>query len=140
MILCGVKPGDKVFCQSLTFSASANPVVYCGGQPVFIDSERETWNMDPDALRKAFEIYGKPKAVIAVHLYEMCIRDRSYAASDTSTVSGLVSNVSPKTFLYTGECLPSIKTSELSAVPMLSYDVISLNEHDAMYTVFSRCV
>ena len=43
MILCGVKPGDKVFCQSLTFSASANPVVYCGGEPVFIDSERETW-------------------------------------------------------------------------------------------------
>lgn len=69
MILCGVKPGDKVFCQSLTFSASANPVVYCGGEPVFIDSERETWNMDPMALKKAFETYGKPKAVVAVHLY-----------------------------------------------------------------------
>ena len=69
MILCGVKPGDKVFCQSLTFSASANPVVYCGGKPVFIDSERETWNMDPAALKKAFETYGKPKAVVAVHLY-----------------------------------------------------------------------
>lgn len=69
MILCGVKPGDKVFCQSLTFSASANPVVYCGGEPVFIDSERETWNIDPAALKKAFETYGKPKAVVAVHLY-----------------------------------------------------------------------
>lgn len=69
MILCGVKPGDKVFCQSLTFSASANPVVYCGGEPVFIDSERETWNIDPMALKKAFETYGKPKAVVAVHLY-----------------------------------------------------------------------
>lgn len=69
MILAGVKPGDTVFCQSLTFSASANPVAYCGAKPVFIDSERETWNMDPAALRRAFELYGTPKAVVAVHLY-----------------------------------------------------------------------
>lgn len=69
MILCGVKPGDWVFCQSLTFSASANPVVYCGAEPVFIDSERETWNMNPAALKKAFETCGIPKAVVAVHLY-----------------------------------------------------------------------
>ena len=69
MILAGVKRGDAVFCQSLTFSASANPVVYCGAKPVFIDSERETWNMDPAALRHAFELYGVPKAVVAVHLY-----------------------------------------------------------------------
>ena len=69
MILAGVKPGDLVFCQSLTFSASANPIAYCGAKPVFIDSERETWNMDPDALKKAFELYGVPKAVVVVHLY-----------------------------------------------------------------------
>ena len=69
MILAGVKAGDTVFCQSLTFSASANPVVYCGAKPVFIDSERETWNMDPAALRRAFELHGTPKAVVAVHLY-----------------------------------------------------------------------
>ena len=69
MILAGVKPGDTVFCQSLTFSASANPVVYCGAKPVFIDSERETWNMDPAALRRAFELHGTPKAVVVVHLY-----------------------------------------------------------------------
>lgn len=69
MILAGVKPGDTVFCQSLTFSASVNPVVYCGAKPVFIDSERETWNMDPVALCRAFELYGTPKAVVAVHLY-----------------------------------------------------------------------
>ena len=69
MILAGVKRGDAVFCQSLTFSASANPVVYCGAKPVFIDSEQETWNMDPAALRHAFELYGVPKAVVAVHLY-----------------------------------------------------------------------
>ena len=69
MILAGVKAGDMVFCQSLTFSASANPVAYCGARQVFIDSERETWNMDPVALRRAFEQYGTPKAVVAVHLY-----------------------------------------------------------------------
>ena len=69
MILAGVQPGDEVFCQSLTFSASANPVKYLGANPVFIDSEYETWNMDPDALRKAFETHKKPKAVVAVHLY-----------------------------------------------------------------------
>lgn len=69
MILAGVKAGDKVFCQDLTFSASANPIAYVGAQPVFIDSERDTWNMDPAALEKAFELYGAPKAVVAVHLY-----------------------------------------------------------------------
>lgn len=69
MILAGVQPGDLVFCQSLTFSASANPVTYLGGKPVFIDSEGDTWNMDPAALKKAFELYGTPKAVVVVHLY-----------------------------------------------------------------------
>lgn len=69
MILVGIKPGDMVFCQSLTFSASANPIAYCGAKPVFIDSERETWNMDPAALRRAFALYGVPKAVVIVHLY-----------------------------------------------------------------------
>ena len=65
----GVKPGDLVFCSDLTFSATVNPILYEGGVPVFIDSERETWNMDPDALEKAFALYKKPKAVVVVHLY-----------------------------------------------------------------------
>ena len=69
MILAGVGRGDRVFCQDLTFSASANPIVYAGAEPVFIDSERETWNMDPAALRRAIERCGVPKAVVAVHLY-----------------------------------------------------------------------
>ena len=69
MILAGIGKGDMVFCQSLTFSASVNPVAYLGARPVFIDSEKETWNMDPEALRKAFEKFGTPKAVVAVHLY-----------------------------------------------------------------------
>ena len=69
MILAGVKTRDKVFCQDLTFSASANPVTYVGAEPVFVDSERDTWNMDPEALERAFAIYGKPAAVVVVHLY-----------------------------------------------------------------------
>ncbi len=69
MILAGVGRGDMVFCQDLTFSASANPIAYLGAEAVYIDSERETWNMDPEALKKAFELYGKPKAVVVVHLY-----------------------------------------------------------------------
>lgn len=71
LIDAGVKAGDTVFCQSLTFSASTNPIVYLGAKPVFIDSERETWNMDPAALLKAIELYGVPKAVMLVHLYGM---------------------------------------------------------------------
>ncbi|MDK6856402.1 MULTISPECIES: DegT/DnrJ/EryC1/StrS family aminotransferase [unclassified Aerococcus] len=69
----GIQPGDIVFCQSLTFSASANPIVYEGGQPVFIDSEPGTWNMDPKRLEEAFTKY-KPKAVIAVHLYGLAAK------------------------------------------------------------------
>lgn len=66
----GIKQGDYVFCQSLTFSASANPIIYENGIPVFIDSD-ESWNMSPVALRKAFDKYkdNLPKAVIIVHLY-----------------------------------------------------------------------
>ena len=69
VILSGVKQGDVVFASSLTFSASVNPACYEKAIPVFIDSERDTWNMDPDALEKAFEKYPHPAAVIAVHLY-----------------------------------------------------------------------
>ncbi|MDB1921727.1 aminotransferase class I/II-fold pyridoxal phosphate-dependent enzyme [Clostridium tertium] len=71
--LVGVTVGDKVFCSSLTFAASCNPIIYEGGEPVFIDSEPESWNMSPKALLKAFkdcEKEGKlPKAVIVVNLY-----------------------------------------------------------------------
>ena len=64
-----VKQGDIVFCSSLTFSATANPIIYQNATPVFIDSEKDTWNMDPKALEKAFERYPNPKAVIVVHIY-----------------------------------------------------------------------
>ena len=75
LILLGVKAGDTIFCQSITFSASANPIAYQGAIPVFIDSEFDTWNMDPLLLRAALEEAkhnGKlPKAIIPVHLYGM---------------------------------------------------------------------
>jgi len=64
----GVGTGDIVFCQSLTFSATANPIIYQNAIPVFIDSDFETWNMSPEALEEAFQKYS-PKAVIVVHLY-----------------------------------------------------------------------
>lgn len=67
--LAGVKPGDKVFCSDMTFDATVNPVVYEGGVPVFIDTEYDTWNMDPVALEKAFEIYPEVKVVVVAHLY-----------------------------------------------------------------------
>ena len=67
--LAGVKQGDKVFCSDMTFCATVNPVVYEGGIPVFIDSEYETWNMDPQALEKAFELYPDVKVVVTAHLY-----------------------------------------------------------------------
>lgn len=69
MKIAGITPGKKVFCSDVTFSATVNPVVYEGGEPVFIDTERDTWNMDPVALEKAFEIYPEVKHVVVANLY-----------------------------------------------------------------------
>lgn len=85
--LAGVKPGDKVFCSDMTFDATVNPVVYEGGVPVFIDTEYDTWNMDPVALQKAFELYPDVRVVIVAHLYgtpgkmdEICAICREHGA------------------------------------------------------------
>jgi len=67
--LCGVKPGDIVICSDLTFSATVNPVSYEGGIQVFVDSEYDTWNMDPRALKIALKKYPQAKAVLVAHLY-----------------------------------------------------------------------
>ena len=67
--LAGVQNGDKVFCSDMTFAATVNPVVYEGGVPVFIDAEYATWNIDPAALSKAFELYPGVKVVVLAHLY-----------------------------------------------------------------------
>lgn len=67
--LAGVQPGDKVFCSDMTFAATVNPVLYEGAIPIFIDTEPDTWNMDPVALEKAFALYPEVKCVVAVNLY-----------------------------------------------------------------------
>lgn len=67
--LAGVKPGDKVFCSDMTFAATVNPVVYEGAIPVFVDTEYDTWNMDPVALERAFELYPNVKVIVVAHLY-----------------------------------------------------------------------
>ena len=69
MKLANIKQGDYVFCSDMTFAATVNPVTYEGGIPVFIDTEYDTWNMDPIALEKAFEIYPEVKVVVVAHLY-----------------------------------------------------------------------
>lgn len=94
----GVRPGDKVFCSDMTFDATVNPVVYEGGVPVFIDSEYETWNMDPKALEKAFEMYPEVKVVVLVHLYgtpckwdeikEICDRHNAIIIEDAAEALG----------------------------------------------------
>lgn len=75
LVLLGVRAGDEVICQSMTFSASANPIVYLGATPVFVDSEADTWNMSPEflevAIRDRLSKGRKPKAIIVVHLYGM---------------------------------------------------------------------
>jgi dTDP-4-amino-4,6-dideoxygalactose transaminase len=69
LIAAGVGPGDIVFCPTLTFSATANPIIYQNATPVFIDSDEQTWNMSPEALEEAFAKYPNVKAVVVVHLY-----------------------------------------------------------------------
>lgn len=96
--LAGLKKGEKVFCQSLTFSATANPIIYEGGEPVFIDSELDTWNMSPEALEKAFEKYPDTRIVILVHLYgiaakideikEICDKNKAILIEDAAESLG----------------------------------------------------
>lgn len=96
--LAGVKPGDKVFCSDMTFDATVNPVVYEGGVPIFIDTEYDTWNMDPVALEKAFELYSDVKVVVIAHLYgtpgkveklkEICDRHHAVIIEDAAESMG----------------------------------------------------
>ncbi|TPV33356.1 aminotransferase class I/II-fold pyridoxal phosphate-dependent enzyme [Paucihalobacter ruber] len=84
LIILGVKKGDEVICQSKTFSASANPIIYQGAIPIFIDSEEDTWNLCPELLEKAIKDSiakgKKPKAIIAVHLYGMPYKVKEISA------------------------------------------------------------
>jgi dTDP-4-amino-4,6-dideoxygalactose transaminase len=96
--LAGVKPGDIVLCSDMTFSATVNPVSYEGGIQVFVDSERDTWNMDPEALELAFQKYPQAKVVVLVHLYgvpakmdeimEVCRRHNAMLIEDAAEALG----------------------------------------------------
>lgn len=96
--ILGIGQGDVVFVSSLTFSATCNPIVYENATPVFIDSEKDTWNMSPEALERAFEKYPNPKAVIVVHLYgtsakldeimEICARHQVTLVEDAAESLG----------------------------------------------------
>ncbi|AOW20090.1 DegT/DnrJ/EryC1/StrS family aminotransferase [Urechidicola croceus] len=86
LILLGVEKNDEVICQSMTFSASANPIMYVGAKPIFVDSEKDTWNMCPELLEEAIldriSKGKKPKAIVAVHLYGM-----PYKVDEISAIS-----------------------------------------------------
>ena len=98
--LAGVKPGDKVFCSDMTFAATVNPIVYEGGEPVLIDSERDTWNMDPEALERAFELYPEVKVVVVANLYgtpakldelrDICDRHNAILIEDAAESMGAI--------------------------------------------------
>ncbi len=98
--LAGIKPKDKVFCSDLTFAATVNPVMYEKGEPVFIDSEYDTWNMDPKALKQAFLQYPDTKAVIVANLYgtpakltkirELCDQHHAILIEDAAESLGAV--------------------------------------------------
>ena len=98
MILAGIKKGDYVFCSDMTFDATVNPVVYQGGIPIFIDSERDTWNIDPKALEKAFEMYPNVKHVVVANLYgtpgkmdeikEICVKHNAILIEDAAESFG----------------------------------------------------
>ncbi len=98
MKLAGIKQGDSVFCSDMTFDATVNPVVYEGGIPIFIDTEYDTWNMDPVALEKAFELYPNVKVVVVAHLYgtpgkmaqikEICDRHEAILVEDAAESFG----------------------------------------------------
>ncbi len=113
LMALGVGAGDVVFTQSLTFSASANPVTYVGAEPVFIDSDEETWNMSPVALKAGLEKYKRkgrlPKAVIVVHLYGLAANMDEIVAVCREYGVPLVEDAAEGLgTTYTGECTNNV--------------------------------
>lgn len=116
--LANVQPGDKVFCSDMTFAATVNPIVYEGGVPVFIDTEYDTWNIDPAALEKAFEMYPSVRVVVMAHLYgtpakmdeirDICAAHKAIIIEDAAEAMGAV---------YKGQCAGTLG----------NYNIISFN-------------
>lgn len=122
LILLGVSKGDEVICQSFTFSASANPIVYQGATPVFVDSEQETWNMCPKHLEEAIKDRirkgKKPKAIIAVHLYGMPFNvDAILAIANTYEIPVLEDSAEALGSTYNGQ-----KCGTFGSIGILSFN------------------
>lgn len=122
LILLGVQAGDEVICQSMTFSASANPILYLGATPVFVDSESETWNLCPIALEEAIVDRiakgKKPKAIIAVHLYGMPFKvDEIRAIASQYEISILEDSAEALGSRYKGQ-----KCGTFGAIGVLSFN------------------
>lgn len=122
LIILGVQPGDEVICSSFTFSASANPIVYQGAVPIFIDSEAETWNMDPEILKEAIRERirkgKKPKAIIVVHLYGMPAQLDKILSIATSYEIPVVEDAA-ESF---GSTFSGIKTGTFSEIGIYSFN------------------
>ena len=122
LMLLGVGKGDEVLCQSFTFSASANPIIYQGATPVFIDSETDTWNLCPELLETAIKDrikqYKKPKAIIAVHLYGMPYKaDAINAIAKTYDIPVIEDSAEALGSTYFGQ-----KCGALSDIGILSFN------------------
>ncbi|ESU27255.1 aminotransferase [Flavobacterium limnosediminis JC2902] len=122
LILLGIQPGDFVICQSMTFSASANPIAYLGATPVFIDSESTTWNLCPVALEASIVDLTskgtKPKAIIAVHLYGMPFQaDEILAISEKYNIPVLEDSAEALGSIYKGK-----KCGTLGTIGILSFN------------------
>ncbi|MDP2058401.1 MAG: aminotransferase class I/II-fold pyridoxal phosphate-dependent enzyme [Flavobacteriaceae bacterium] len=122
LIMLDVKPGDEVICQSMTFSASANPIAYLGAKPIFIDSEPETWNLCPDALEEAIKNRiakgKKPKAIVAVHLYGMpCKFDEIRKIADYYQIPIVEDSAEALGSIYKGQ-----KCGTLGDISILSFN------------------
>lgn len=128
--IIGVKKGDSIICQSFTFAGSANPIVYQGASPIFIDSEKETWNMDPEGLENALDQMNRlgkllPKAIIPVHLYGM--------PAKMNEINSIASKYSIPVIEDAAEALGS-KLNEKPAGSMGALGVLSFNGNKIITT------
>ncbi len=122
----GAKREDSIFCSDMTFSATANPIVYEGGVPVFIDTERDTWNMDPAALERAFSLYPESKIVVFAHLYgtpakmdeitEICHRHGAVIVEDAAESLGAAYQVKSAESLRAKESGNRVEIAETSVL------------------------
>ncbi|MRX67926.1 dTDP-4-amino-4,6-dideoxygalactose transaminase [Flavobacterium resistens] len=122
LILLGVKKDDEVICQTMTFSASANPILYQGAIPVFVDSEKETWNICPEnleiAIKDRIKKGKKPKAIIAVHLYGMPYKvDEIHAIADKYEIPIVEDSAEAL-----GSCYKGKKCGSFGAIGILSFN------------------